>query len=457
MRKTKSTMMNRKGIILYLFSIVATIGYAQELPLAFPGAEGYGKYTTGGRGGKVYIVSNLNDDGPGSFREAVRKKESRIILFSVSGNIELKSPLTISKGDLTIAGQSAPGEGVCLKNFQVYIQADNVIVRFMRFRLGDVQQQQADALGGTKGSDNVIIDHCSISWATDECASFYRNKNFTLQWCIISESLNHSVHEKGDHGYGGIWGGEKATFHHNLLANHVSRMPRFSGSSTTPNSPDELVDFRNNVIYNWASNNTYGGEKGRYNVVNNYYKPGPAMRSKKAWIINPSQPYGKFFISGNCLYGSEEVTKNNRKGVKADHLDSVFVSGPFQTEAMQEQSADRAYELVLKNAGASYKRDAVDRRIAEEVRTGKSIMGKNKNGIIDSQEDVGGWPVLKSAPAANDEDQDGMPDDWEKSQGLNPQDAADASKRSGFNKLYDNIEVYVNSLVDHIIKDSDIK
>jgi pectate lyase len=457
MDKIKSTMIIRKGIILYLFSLVASIGYAQELPLAFPGAEVYGKYTTGGRGGKVYIVSNLNDDGPGSFREAVQKKEPRIILFSVSGNIELKSPLTINKGDLTVAGQSAPGDGICLKNYQVYIQANNVIIRFLRFRLGDLQRQQADALGGTKNSDGMIIDHCSISWATDECASFYRNKNFTLQWCIISESLNHSVHEKGDHGYGGIWGGEKATFHHNLLASHVSRMPRFSGSSTTPNSPDELVDFRNNVIYNWASNNTYGGEKGRYNVVNNYYKPGPAMRSKKAWIINPSQPYGKFFISGNCLYGSEEVTKDNRKGVKADHLDSVFVSKPFQTEAIREQSADRAYELVLKNAGASYKRDAVDARIAEETRTGRSVMGKNKDGIIDSQYQVGGWPVLKAAPAASDEDHDGMPDDWEKSEGLNPQDAADASKKSGTDKLYDNIEVYINSLVDHIIKDPDVR
>src|SRR6187549_1210209 len=295
--------------IFLLFSLAVSINlHAQEKSLAFPGADGFGKYATGGRGGAVYIVSNLNDEGPGSLREAVKKKGPRTILFSVSGTIELKSPLFINSGDVTIAGQSASGDGICLRDYPVSINADNVIIRFIRFRLGDVTKLQEDAFGGTKSKSRIIIDHCSMSWSTDECASFYRNKDFTLQWCIISESLNQSVHEKGEHGYGGIWGGEGASFHHNLLAHHTSRMPRFSGSNTTPNSPEELVDFRNNIIYNWQINNTYGGERGRYNVVNNYYKPGPSTKSKKPWILNPSSPYGKFFVTGNCLYGNDVIS-----------------------------------------------------------------------------------------------------------------------------------------------------
>jgi hypothetical protein len=413
-------------------------------PLAFPEAEGFGKYTTGGRGGKVYIVSNLNDDGPGSLRDAIKKKEPRIIVFAVSGTIALESSLNINTGDVTIAGQTAPGDGICLRNYPLKVNSDNVIIRYMRFRLGDEKAQQDDAISGTR-RNNIIIDHCSMSWATDECASFYGNKNFTLQWCIISESLNESVHEKGDHGYGGIWGGKGASFHHNLIANHNSRMPRFSGSSTTPNTPDELVDFRNNVIYNWMSNNTYGGEKGKYNVVGNYYKPGPSTKSKKPWMINPSSPYGLFFIADNVLHGNEMVTKDNRSGVKADHPDSVFSSKAFQVESISEQQATVAFETVLKNAGASYKRDAIDERIVEEARAGSSASGKNQNGIIDSQKDVGGWPELKSAIAPTDSDRDGMPDEWEKSNKLNPNDASDASLNS-LSKTYSNIELYINSL-----------
>lgn len=414
--------------------------------LAFPGAEGFGKFTTGGRGGKVYVVTNLNDNGPGSLREAIQKKEPRIIVFAVSGTIALESILNISHGDVTIAGQSAPGDGICIRNYPVKVIADNVIIRYMRFRLGDEAKQQDDAISGNSRNKNIIIDHCSMSWAIDECASFYRSKNFTLQWCIISESLNHSVHEKGDHGYGGIWGGEGATFHHNLLANHTSRLPRFSGSSTTPNSADELVDFTNNVIYNWESNSTYGGEKGRYNMVANYYKPGPSTKAVKPWMLNPTSPVGKFFLYGNYFYGNEPITRNNWRGVKADHPDSARATKPFPVTFLPQQTAKDALEEVLKNSGASYKRDVIDSRIVEEVRNGESFSGKKRNGIIDSQKDVGGWPELKSLIPPTDADQDGMPDDWETKNKLNPNDASD-SNRFDLSKGYTNIEVYLNDLV----------
>ncbi|KAA6430817.1 pectate lyase [Rufibacter glacialis] len=429
---------------------VATPAAAAQV-LAFPGAEGFGKFTTGGRGGQVVVVTNLNDNGPGSLREAIRKKGPRIIVFAVSGNIELESALDINNGDLTIAGQSAPGDGICLKNYQVSIKADNVIVRYLRFRLGNKAAQQADAFGANKGNSNIIIDHCSMSWATDESASFYRNKNFTLQWSIISESLNASLHAKGEHGYGGIWGGMGASFHHNLLASHNSRMPRFSGSSTTPNSPDELVDFTNNVVYNWGQNNTYGGEKGRYNMVNNYYKAGPAtLASKKDRLVNPSAPFGKFYVAGNFIDGFPAITKDNWAGgvqiENKDSLSALKAATPFTVTSINIQEPQAAFEAVLRSAGASLKRDAVDTRLVQEVRTGKSAGGKKKNGIIDTPEEAGGYPVLKSLPAPADKDQDGMPDAWEVAQKLNPASASDAAAFT-LDKQYTNVEMYLNSLV----------
>jgi hypothetical protein len=415
--------------------------------VAFLGAEGFGRMASGGRGGEVLIVNNLDDSGPGSFREAVQKNAKRIIVFSVSGNIKLKSPINIESGNLTIAGQSSPGDGICITDYPVSVNADNVIIRYMRFRLGDVSKQEADALSGIAGKENIMIDHCSMSWSTDECASFYRNKNFTMQWCIVSESLNQSVHSKGDHGYGGIWGGRGASFHHNLIASHSSRLPRFSGSSSTPNSPDELVDFSNNVIYNWKDNSAYGGEKWRYNIVNNYFKPGPATKSQKVWIVNPWQPYGKVFIEGNVVHNNESLTRENIKGIRADYPDSVFQASGFAVVPTSLQTASDAYEIVLLRSGASLHRDDVDRRVVEEVRSGRSTHGKSQNGIIDSVADVGGWPVLKSAKALKDSDQDGMPDEWELSKQLNPRDANDAGKQT-LQPGYDNIEVYLNSLID---------
>ncbi len=420
--------------------------------IAFPGAEGFGRFATGGRGGKVIVVSNLNDDGPGSLRDAIQKKYPRIIVFTISGNIELESPLDINNGNVTIAGQTAPGDGICIQNYTTNIKDGNVIIRFLRFRMGDAKGFEGDALSGTRGKENIMIDHCSISWATDECASFYHNRNFTMQWCIISESLNRSVHTKGEHGYGGIWGGEGASFHHNLIASHKSRLPRFSGSASTPNGPDELVDFRNNVIYNWMENSSYGGERGRYNMVNNYYKPGPSTKkSTSGRLVNPWAPYGRFFLSGNYLEGNMAVTKENRLGVHAEAKDSALVEKEFDAAPIRQQKAQRSYELVLDRAGASLRRDAVDLRLIEEVRRGTSASGKNKNGIIDSQEDVGGWPELMSAAAPSDQDGDGMPDAWEAANNLNARDAADSAPKSSDNH-YDNIELYINSLVEGIVE-----
>jgi len=443
--------MNMKNIFIKtvatcLLIAISQLSMAQNV-VAFPGAEGFGKYTTGGRGGKVIKVTNLDDSGPGSLRAAVETKGARIIVFDVSGTIELKSRLQIKNGDVTIAGQTAPGDGICLRNYNTNIAADNVIIRYLRFRLGAENKQEDDALNGTNRK-GIIIDHCSMTWSVDECASFYRNKDFTLQWSIIAQSLNNSVHTKGKHGYGGIWGGEGASFHHNLIASNTSRNPRFSGSSTTVNPEGELVDFTNNVIFNWGGNSVYGGEKGRYNMVNNYYIPGTATVSKnvKTRIVNPSAPYGQFFIDGNYMEGSPEVTANNwNGGVHCDNLDSVKANKAFDVTTITVETAKDAYKKVIASAGASLFRDAVDAGIVNDVKRGFSTDGEKKNGIIDSPNDVGGWPILKSLPALKDTDGDGMPDEWEIKNGLNPNDASDAATYK-LDKAYTNIEVYVNGI-----------
>lgn len=447
---------------------------------AFPGADGAGKYTTGGAGGKVYVVTSLKDDGSvGTFRWAVNQKGPRTIVFAVSGIITLKSSLKVKNGDVTIAGQTAPGDGICLKDYTFNIQADNVIVRFIRSRMGaDIKKKGDDSFNAFQGHRNIIVDHCSMSWSTDECATFYDNRNMTVQWCLISESLANSIHEKGAHGYGGIWGGEPATFHHNLLAHHTNRVPRLCGSRYTGKPEEEKVELFNNVIYNYGSDGAYAGEGGSYNFLNNYYKPGPFTATKSSYKRlftayadngkNNNKPgtHGVFYLSGNYMDGTcpaldakkraalMAVNKDNTLGlvIKNDFAPKgeVIAKKPFEiAEHTSLQPAWDAYEAVLKYAGASYKRDKYDQRITEEVRKGNyTYEGSHGStlGMIDQPSDVGGWPVYKSEKPLTDSDGDGIPDEWEKKHGLNPHDAADGVKYN-LSPDYTNLEVYLNSLV----------
>lgn len=444
-----------------------------EEALAFPGAEGFGREATGGRGGKVIYVTNLNDSGPGSFRAAVETAGPRYVLFQVSGTIALKSRLTIRFGDLTIAGQTAPGDGICIRDYPVVIAADNIIIRFMRFRLGDEAKQEADGLEG-RFNKNIIIDHCSMSWSSDECTTFYGNENTTVQWCIIAESLRNSVHGKGAHGYGGIWGGKNASFHHNLLAHHDSRNPRLGELAGDAFALSDLVDLRNNVIYNWQGNSCYGGEAMNVNIVNCYYKPGPAT-TKKERIVSIDKNknagtavydiWGKFYISGNYVEGSTRATNDNWTYGVYNQFHSSYGAVSAADKAAMKRDAEHpiennvtthpaqvAYEKVLEYGGASLFRDAVDTRVIENVRNGTySFAGSNGsvNGIIDSQADVGGWPVLNSQTPLTDTSGDGMPDEWKLQMKLDPQ-----KKETNGHDLstgYENIEVYINSLVKHIM------
>ena len=416
---------------------------------AFPGVEGFGKYTLGGREGKVIEVTNLADHGPGSFRAAVMATGPRTVVFRVSGTIALESELKIRSPYLTIAGQTAPGDGICLKNYQVNFDAQHVIMRYLRFRPGDEKGKEQDGFGG--GGDHIVIDHCSASWGVDETFSINKASNLTVQWCMITESLYHSLHKKGNHGYGGLWGGPGGSWHHNILAHHTSRNPRASG-----NADSGLMDYRNNVIYNWGFNSAYGGELWPRNWINNYYKSGPATDAKvRSRIFLQKDPRGKMFAAGNYVHGFPAISADNWKGGIDFSPDgeateaTLRVHTPFVVAPVTTQSAEIAYELTLAGAGCSLRRDAVDARIIEEIRTGTAKFGASYKGggkgIIDSQQDVGGWPELHSLPAPADSDHDGIPDEWERAHGLKPDDPADgalAAKAGG----YTNLEIYLNSL-----------
>ena len=454
--------------------------------LAFPGAEGGGMYTTGGRGGRIIHVTNLNDSGTGSLRAAVEASGPRIVVFDVAGIIELSSKLRIRNGDLTIAGQTAPGDGICIKNYATVVEADNVIIRFVRFRLGDQganADDGEDAIWGRRQKD-IIIDHCSMSWSIDECASFYGNSNFTMQWCILTESLRHSVHGKGNHGYGGIWGGENASFHHNLLANHDSRNPRFDHPEIyeNPSDPDRRgnVDYRNNAVYNWGSNSTYGGEGGHFNMVGNYYRQGPASRNRAYFIdangiyTSNGTDYGYpyLYMDGNHYVQYPDMTAED--GVYwHDHgtntppdasrlLSSLLpISGPDgQAVYTTTHSAQDAFALICKTGGASLVRDEVDDRACLDAQTGTASCSDGGNGseggIIDTPSAVGGWPEY-SADTENesndktDTDGDGIPDWFEEKFGLDTESDDSKSMTIDIKGRYTNIEMYLHYLVRDIV------
>ena len=475
--KLKRILSGTLAFILGL-SVINFSAFAEDRLPAFPGAEGGGMYASGARGGssiEVYHVTNLNDSGEGSFRDAV-SEGNRIIVFDVAGTVMLKTPVKIQKSNITVLGQTAPGEGICIGGDSVMLSnADNIIMRYLRFRMGDDHNTQEDSLGIRRGQ-NIIIDHCSISWCQDECLSAYQNKNFTAQWCIISESLKESYHEKGSHGYGGIWGGINASFHHNLIATHDSRVPRIGTSQTVHTyedslDTDNLIDVRNNVIYNWGLNSSYGGENGtRVNLINNYYKPTEmAKRIGFFEIYRGTKGIGggtTLYVDGNIMENNAALTADNWQGVtkeidstkwnKCENItDGVVVDGVLKSNneyiedyPISTDTAQEAYNRVLQEAGASYNRDNTDKRVVDDVKNGTLPTG-NKSGVgfVDSPNDVGGYDSLYGNSQL-DSDNDGIPDDWENEHGLNPNDSSDAIQlKNG----YTNIEVYANSLVENKI------
>jgi hypothetical protein len=475
-------IMKTNFLTLIISTMLLTSAWSQQL--AFPTAEGFGKFTVGGRGGEVFEVTNLNDSGKGSLRAAVEAKGPRTVVFRVSGTIILESDLVIKNPYITIAGQTAPSDGICLRKYPLMISAVEVIIRYIRVRFGDEALKDADAVS-SRYVKNLILDHVSASWSVDEVMSIYHGEYTTVQWCLIAESMFNSNHpEKGNHGFGGIWGSNYSTYHHNLIANNSNRNVRFaSGCGNT--------DYRNNVIYNWGFESTYGAEsqqKGNdkfnfsnVNVVANYYKPGPATQPGRIsyqiaapWSRNGDSDYGKWYIADNKMVGSKEVTYDNWKGVTPSltaiegvqkHNPTNFkaipglkLDKPWPAMAINQQTPDEAYNSVLEHVGASLpKRDAVDLRIIDETRNGYAtfegssyekhydVADKSKNcGIIDSPSDVGGWPELKSTPAPLDTDHDGMPDSWENKNGVNPKNANDRNNigKDGYTML----EIYLNSL-----------
>jgi len=411
---------------------------------AFPGAEGFGAKAKGGRGGDVYYVTTLKDSGKGSLRDAINsaKKGPRTILFKVSGTIHLKEGLTVKRPNLTIAGQSAPGDGICLADGAFTIDASDVIVRHLRVRLGTANRRAEDAIT-VSGGTNIIVDHCSASWSVDETLSVVdAAQHVTVQWCLITESLNQSVHTKGDHGYGSLIRPRRDasyTFHHNLYAHHSSRNPR----PGTYNGKTLRLDFRNNVIYDWgfkAGYDNFTNEFVELNYVGNYLIAGPST-TEFAAAFESSGFNTRIYQAGNYF----DVNRNGR----ADGVDTgwdmfkgdlVKEPQPFATPAVTIDAAEAGLARVLDHAGARPgNRDAVDTRVVANVR-------KQTGRIINSTADVGGWPELKSAPALPDADNDGVPDEWEKSHGLNPNKADNNGDRDSDG--YTNLEEYLNQLAE---------
>ena len=421
---------------------------AAQVP-AFPGAEGAGAMSLGGRGGRVLRVTNLNDSGPGSLRAAVETPGPRIVVFDVGGTIRLASPLAIRHPRITIAGQTAPGGGITLRDQTLGISADDVVVRFIRSRLGDASGAVADAVWITRGN-RIVLDHVSASWGTDEVLSVtsgYKRPgrelgDVTVQWSIISESLCNSVNPEGRHCYGSILAGSRGarfSFHHNLWAHHGARMPRV-GSSLPPgqDAVGGFFDVRSNVMYNWGSREAgYGGlpaARVAYNLVDNSYWTGPSSRGDA--IFKEGNPFARAYFAGNTINGQPLPPAG--PGVTGATGPGYFLGSLVQMPRVAPDPAAAAYRKVLARAGASLARDTVDARVVAETysRSGR---------LIDSQRDVGGWPMLAPGRPWLDSDRDGMPDDWERSRRLNPRDPRDGNAdadRDG----YTNVEEWLNAL-----------
>lgn len=501
-----------------LLATVSLTASGQEVP-SFPGAEGHGRLTTGGRGGKIVHVTNLNDSGTGSLRAAVSGSDKKTVVFDVGGVIALKSQLNIG-ANTTIAGQTAPAPGITVRYYTVCPNGNNIIIRFIRFRRGQEKDVNdgADAMW-CRHLNSLILDHCSFSWSIDEVASFYDNNNFTMQWCTLGESLNNAGHGKGAHGYGGIWGGKLASFHHNMICHVGNRSPRFNGArydwtGYTDNThykeygwknavQAEHVDFRNCLIYN-CGNGCYGGPGGgKVNIVNNYYKTGPAATTSRITTVSIANSTSannypiywdmtsRYYIAGNTVYGNSSVTNNNWNGVTYD--DGVFtisnekysldpnhyngsdvtytknssgkdcvkikLDAPTYTDLVTTHRAEKAYQKVMAYAGASLIRDEVDERYMTEAKNGTATYKGSvtkKAGRIDLVSDVKGYTEANfgtgSREAGYDTDKDGMPDAWETANGLNPNSASDANTKTldpcGW---YTNLEVFLNSLVQDIM------
>lgn len=430
--------------------------------LAFPGAEGYGRFAIGGRGGQVLHVTNLDDSGPGSLRAAVEAEGPRTVVFAVSGRIVLENRLVIRNPYLTIAGQTAPGKGICISNYNLgMLGTHDCIVRYIRVRPGDTSGKTLDGMG-MASSDHSIVDHCSISWTQDEAFSSRGAGNITLQRTLISEALNiagHSNYEQGtQHGYAASIGGDIGSFHHNLLAHCAGRNWSMAGGVDAASVHAGRLDLRNNVVYNWGHRTTDGGAK-EVNFVNNYYKPGPA--SKVYHVIKPDHelPFGpqRYYISGNVMegrYGADERYAGLRES-RNKQWDEYIVDEPFFKPYVTTQPAAEAYDDVLADVGCNVPElDDHDRRVIEEVREGTvayegSVSGLP--GLPDSQDDVGGWEEYPEVhrPADWDADGDGLPGAWETEHGLNPDSpAGDLSDAHGDadGDGYTNLEEYLNEL-----------
>jgi len=481
----------KKCFLTLVAALTTVMSGAQTDAPAFPGAEGHGRYVTGGRGGQVIHVTNLNDSGTGSLRSAVNGSSKKTIVFDVGGIIELKSDLKIG-ANTTIAGQTAPYPGITVRYYTIRPDANNVIVRFIRFRRGEEKDvnEGADAIW-TRNRTGMILDHCSFSWSIDEVASFYDNRDFTMQWCSVAEALNNAGHGKGAHGYGGIWGGKQASFHHNLIAHVNNRAPRLNGArygwdgydkTKYTNTIDaERVDLRNCVMYNWGNGNgAYAGQGGYHNIVNNYYKAGPSTKNKTRVFqcghtnndkddngkkIDPygTHIYGHFYINGNYVTAASSPANYDWNGVIIDDgnatiKDTIKLTEPVITGNITTHTAQVAFEKVLANVGASLYRDAVDTRHAEEAKNGTvtyigSVSGAQ--GQLDKVSDQGTYELESTTrPEGFDTDGDGIPNEWEIANGLNPNDSSDGNAKTIDTEKgwYTNLEVYANSLVEDIMK-----